>query len=429
MSYKSILFQIILFFSFSIFCIAQDTITVMQYNLLKYNISGSACIPIATKTANIKTIVKYVMPDILGVNEIYPGTTTIDYLLNNALNTDGITYYQKANYTNLANSPDMINVLYYNGNKLHFVSNTPVQTLYRDINIFKLYYKAADLATTHDTTYINVVIAHLKASNSAPDAADRATMTNALTAYLNNINSANNYLCQGDFNLYTSTEQAYQNLIGNSNANMRFYDPINRAGNWANNTMFKDIHTQSTHNYGNLNNCFVAGGMDDRFDFILISKDVRDGTKKALYIPGSYKAVGQDGLHMNNDLTATPTNTSVLPAVLNALYNNSDHLPVTLKLKITTGSQSVAELNIKDLNVLFNNPVSEALNITFDTEKSEEYKIQIMSVLGSILYEKNVICDAGQTYFNIPFLFPKGIYLMRIIDRNYNKMVRKIIKQ
>lgn len=423
MTYKNILFQFILLFSFSIITVAQDTITVMQWNLLKYSSSGTTCIPIAGKTADIKTVVKYIMPDILGVNEMYPSTYEVNYLLNNALNTDGVTYYKSASITNLAGSQDIVNMLYYNFNKLGLISNTPIQVNYRDINIYKLYFKAADLATTHDTIYLNVIIAHLKASVGYES--ERAAMTNTLMTYLNNINIPGNYLCQGDFNLYTSTEPAYQNLIGNANANMRFYDPINSPGDWAGNYYFKNIHTQSTHTSGS---CFVTGGMDDRFDFILISKNVKDSTG-AKYISGSYKAIGQDGLHYNNDLTALPTNTAAPSSVINALYNTSDHLPVMLKLNISASLQSVADMNNKDLNITFNNPVVDYLKLYFESEKPSVLKVQIISILGSLLSEENIFCSPGQSDISVAFNFPKGFYLLRITDGNNKKIIRKIVKE
>lgn len=427
MLYKSINLIVTIFLSFIVAEIfAQDTVTVMQYNLLQYSNSASACIPIAEKTGYIKTICKYVKPDILGVNELYPNATTADYLLNNALNTDGVTYYKRSTYSNLAGS-DLVNALYYNDNKLGLISNTPIQTVYRDINIFKLFYRASNLATTHDTIYLRVVVAHLKASNTPTDAASRSQMTNDLMNYLTNINVANNYLFQGDCNLYTSAEQAYQNLISSSNANMRFYDPINRAGNWNGNSSFKDIHTQSTHNSGS--SCYITGGLDDRFDLILISNDVRTGNKKVSYIAGSYKAIGQDGNHFNNDLTASPANNSAPTAVINALYGNSDHLPVSLKLKVTptsSGIESMESNGISNLEIV--NPFADKLEISFFATKPSKSTIQIINSLGTVCHECKIAVKQDENNFIIPVNLPKGIYFLKIIGENKIQFVKKIVR-
>ena len=60
-------------------------------------------------------------------------------------------------------------------------------------------------------------------------------------------------------------------LTGESDNNGgRLFDPIDRIGNWHNNSSFSDVHTQSprTAQFGG----GASGGMDDRFDFILFSK-------------------------------------------------------------------------------------------------------------------------------------------------------------
>lgn len=420
--FKILLFTIILSFS-DFILLSQDTVTVMQYNLLHYDISPAACIPIAEKTGYIKTICKHVKPDILGVNEMYPSYSTIDYLLNNALNTDGISYYKRSSYTNLATGSELVNVLYYNDNKFGLISNTPIQTIIRDINLFRLFYRSPNLATTQDTIYLYVVIAHLKASQGYE--AQRATMTNDLMNYLNSINAAKNYLMQGDFNLYSSTEAAYQNLISHANANIRFYDPINRAGNWSANYSYKDIHTQSTHNTGS--SCFITGGMDDRFDFILISNDIRVGNKKVSYIPGSYKAVGQDGLHFNNDINAS-SNNSVTSEVMNALYNNSDHLPVSLKLKINyiTGVEQNEPSDVFNIEVA--NPFSDKLEIWFNSKKQQDCIVQVYNPPGSICFESNLKVSVDENYFSIPVNLQKGFYFLKITGKNNKSIVKKIIR-
>ncbi|MBI5218351.1 MAG: T9SS type A sorting domain-containing protein [Bacteroidia bacterium] len=411
-----------LLLSLTINLFAQDTITVMQYNLLQYDYATSSCIPIADKTSNLKITLKYIKPDILGCNEMTPDYTAVDYLLNNALNTDGVTYYQKTSYTNLAGS-SIVNMLYYNSQKLGFVSQRIIQTdQLRDINVYKLYYKAPDLQTTQDTAYIQVIIAHLKASQGYE--AERTTETLGLMNNLDSINIPHNYLCQGDFNLYTSTEQAYQNLIAYSNTALRFYDPINRPGSWHGTYSFSDIHTQATHTSGS---CFITGGLDDRFDFILISNDVRLGNKKVKYIPGTYKTIGQDGQHFNQPLNS-PANNSLPSNVINALYNTSDHLPVMLKLKMNPTGQSVTSNQDPVRNITFNNPVNETLPLEMELEKNTDLTVQIVSILGNILYTKKLSTVSGTVGLMIPFNHPKGIYFLRISDQNSHALIKKIIK-
>lgn len=403
---------------------SQDTLTVMQYNLLDYNNSPSACVPFVAKTGYIRTILEYVMPDILGVNEVYPNTNTANYLLNNALNVNGATYYKSSGYTNFAGS-NLVNVVYYNSNKLFMVSNQAVQTIYRDINIVKFYYRDTNLALTHDTIYLHICVAHLKASVGYE--ADRNTMATDFMNVLNAVNTAGNYTFQGDFNLYTSTEPAYQTLIANTNAAMRFYDPINRPGDWNSNYSFRDIHTQSTHTAPS--NCFSTGGMDDRFDFVLISNSIRLGNKKVLYVPGSYKTIGQDGYHYNDSLT-DGTNNSAPSAVINALYNTSDHLPVSLKLKVTPTLTGISdEKTVSAFDVKFQNPVGDNLHLTLFSHTGEKIEIQVYDVIGNLVYEADFHSSGEVNELIMPFHYTKGIYFIKLVGTSRRILVKKIIRQ
>ena len=65
---------------------AQDTIKVMQYNLLYYGQTSSYCTTAnnneTAKNGYLKTIIKYVKPDIFTVNEIAPNSTKHQSLIH-----------------------------------------------------------------------------------------------------------------------------------------------------------------------------------------------------------------------------------------------------------------------------------------------------------------------------------------------------------
>ncbi len=127
------------------------------------------------------------------------------------------------------------------------------------------------------------------------------------------------------------------------------------------------VQSQSTHTSSS--GCAVGGGLDDRFDFILISNNVKYGNKKVKYVPGSFHVVGQDGKHFNEAVNSAPTNTSVPANVLSALYNNSDHLPVTLKITVNQ-PLGIPQMH-SDINQLrFTNPVNNILNLKVDAAKT-----------------------------------------------------------
>src|SRR5206468_2461243 len=76
----------------------------------------------------------------------------------------------------------------------------------------------------------------------------------------------------------------------------------------------------------------ATGGLDDRFDQLLISYSLDDG-EGLDWVPGSYLAYGNDGHHFNLDINSPPANTAVSQAVADALQRASDHLPVLIVLQ------------------------------------------------------------------------------------------------
>src|SRR5262249_49848199 len=102
----------------------------------------------------------------------------------------------------------------------------------------------------------------------------------------------------------------------------------------------------------------VTGGMDDRFDFQLVSGELNDGVGVDL-LAGSYPVLGNNGSTYNlainnaaNTWTWTPVagSTGTPPALLNALASITDHTPVIADYQIlgapTIGSFTVAPTSV-----------------------------------------------------------------------------------
>jgi hypothetical protein len=374
-----------------------------------------------TKTGYLKTIVDYVKPDILTVNEINESYLYHDYILNNALNVSGTDYYQRGNPPNYSNSY-IINQIFYNSEKLTLISNLAIETNYRDIDIFKLKINSSG---TQEQVNLNCVVAHLKAGNSEDDEAERANETFKLMNYLNNASETINYTMSGDFNVYSASEQAFQNLLFHSNEEIRFYDPVNQIGAWNNNSYFASVHTQSTHTSGD---CFSWGGLDDRFDFILASDEIINGTSYIKFLPGTYKAIGQDGNHFDKSLISSPQNNSVPEEVLYSLYNMSDHLPVVMKIIVgeNLGLQKISEQNFI---LSLQNPVHNNLHITVTALKPLNLAVQLINPQGQLLFSNSYPIEESTTSIQIPFSkFPEGVYLMQVGEDQKRFSVWKIIK-
>ncbi|MCA9266101.1 MAG: hypothetical protein KDA60_19710, partial [Planctomycetales bacterium] len=109
------------------------------------------------------------------------------------------------------------------------------------------------------------------------------------------------------------------------------FDPLNRPGTWHNTSSFRAIHTQSPADDSNA--MLVGGGIDDRFDFQLLSGELLDNEGMS-YLAGSYHAFGNNGTHTLNQPINVPGNTAQSVSVLDALATASDHLPVVADYQI-----------------------------------------------------------------------------------------------
>ncbi len=421
-------FTFFVFFVLNVFLLkGQDTLTIVQYNLLNYGNYTSYCTTgnnnINDKDNYLKEIINYLQPDIFSVNEISKSEAIHQHLLDMVLNTGGVNYYRKADFLSVANSY-LVNMLYYNGNKLVLHSHYIAQSYVRDVDVYKLYYRSNDLPQG-DTAFVICVVAHLKAGSD--DEVKREVMAENTMDYLNDLNDVDNYLMMGDFNVYTSTEPAYQQFINYSNPDLRFNDPLNKPGNWNNNYTYRYVHTQSTH--ATSNGCASSGGMDDRFDFILISNSIKYGTKEVQYVNNSYWAVGQDGRHFNSSINASPTNNSVPSNVLNALANNSDHLPVTLKLMLNK-TLDIYEINGLFEDIILVSPAGNKLDLKLWSEEQSALEIHIYNVLGELMMAEKTFLNRGENHivYSIEFLSP-GMYILRLSDKNSNVYVRKLLKR
>ncbi len=408
---------------------AQDTLTVLQYNLLQYGNDYDGCNStnnnVTTKDGYIKTIINYVKPDIFSVNEMVASEAMMEHLLG-VINTTWTSRYKRPAFVH-SNAPYLANAIYYNSIKLTFQKQAIVQDYVRDINLFKFYYNSSDLENG-DTAFVICMVAHLKAGSGTDNSNKRKVMATNTMNYLKNHDQNANYLMMGDFNIYGETEPAWLQFTMNSNSSINFNDPVNQSGDWHNNYAFRNYHTQSTHSSDN--GCASWGGMDDRFDYILISNYVKNGTEHVKYVDDSYWAVGQDGQHFNEGLLDPPTNTSVPSDVLNALGKNSDHLPVTLKLSVDqhVGIDEYQYSLFTDIS--FMNPVNNRLQLKMVARKSSSATIAIFDVAGKLRIQKTTTIPKGKSGYSINVSsLPSGLYIVHFVDKNGVAVSRKMLKR
>jgi endonuclease/exonuclease/phosphatase family metal-dependent hydrolase len=188
-----------------------------------------------------------------------------------------------------------------------------------------LRYKFRPVGTFGESDFY-VYNSHLK---SASDGASRRLIeAQAIRNDADALGQGAHVIYVGDFNLPTSSEAAYDEFL--SSGNGQAFDPINRPGNWSGNSSFRDIFTQAPA--VSPANGLDGGGLDDRYDFQLISGEFLNGTGLE-YRPGSYHTFGNNGtVAVNGNID--DSSSTALPgfsnrqSLLTLLRNVCDHLPV-----------------------------------------------------------------------------------------------------
>ena len=405
---------------------AQDAIQIMQYNTLYYGNTTSYCTStnnaVDMKNENLKTILNHVKPDILTVNEMSGNPIMQDSLLNNALNVDGESKYKRGSLSYASNN-DLVNMLYYNSEKLTLLKQDVIPTSIRPTDVFTLFYNAADLPWTKDTLFLTCIVSHLKAGSTSTDASTRSTQTALIMSYIQSHDLDGNYLFMGDLNVYTSSETAYQNLIKEYTGTYYLYDPIDAPGDWNNNDAYKAIHTQSSHSTSN--GCASTGGLDDRFDFILASDALRYGTNGFAVDVNSYEALGNDALHFNTSIIGS---SSAPTDVITALYNTSDHLPVLLRLDTEQDYLGLEEAD-SFAQVMFQNPVNNQLDLRISFNEASSFEIRIYDLTGRALLQLPQSKKSFQHQLSIDLANLKsGIYFLQLKAENGEESTHKFFK-
>lgn len=185
---------------------------------------------------------------------------------------------------------------------------------------------------------------HMKSGSTTDDEQRRGREANNIRANAEGLDSSYaGFGVVGDFNTPGSTDQGFANLVANmANNNGRSFDPIMTSGTWNNASSMRFVDTQDPS---------ANGGMDSRYDFILLSNSLRDGQGfdyfGSLVSPyststwddpnHSYRAWGNDGTSFNSTLTVT-NNQMVGPVIAQSIINAATpaggHIPVFLDMRV-----------------------------------------------------------------------------------------------
>jgi hypothetical protein len=255
-------------------------------------------------------------------------------------------------------------------------------------------------------------MSHLKANNQPADETQRQTEVTAFCTDIASLPQSANIILAGDMNLKASTEPAFITLSTNACSHV-FYDPVNQPGAWNNNSTFSKIFTQSTRSSSNPGCCGGStGGLDDRFDLLLVTNNVMSGSQKAKYLYGSYKAYGNDNQHMNLAIINAPTNTVVTASVAQSLFNMSDHLPVMMKVVLLPSANGIRENDRNDSGLkVWGVQGSGNSLLGVSAYEGGSYDLKVIDLTGKIIATIELELKAGyQTYELGKLNLSNGIY-------------------
>ena len=256
---------------------------IMTYNILNYQDDNQ-------REANYIDILTEIEPNILIIQEILGNEGFLNFQ-EDVLDILNPNQWSSANFTNQSAQQDI--ALYYYHDMFTLLESNVVETAQssgtRDVIEWVLMHNSSEVE-------FNIYGAHFKASSGNSNAQQRLEEATILRNHLNQLAESSFFILAGDLNIYSNnseSEPGFEMLIGSQdNNNGQLFDPINRIGHWHNNSSFADVHTQSprTSSFGGGAN----GGMDERFDWLLVSAQFLDESSNLKYIENSYVTYGND---------------------------------------------------------------------------------------------------------------------------------------
>lgn len=396
----------LIFLLFSGVLFSQSTLTTMFYNLLEFPEANPQ-----NRELILRDILAEYTPDIFMVCELQSGFGA-DLILNSSLNYSENLYQRATFVPNQSGGANLQQLLFFRKDKFILEAEEVLQTDIRDINHYTLTLSTADIS--NNPIRIEIFVCHLKSSTGGSNEQQRLDMVETFTSRLETLDPNAFVIFAGDFNVYSSTEPAYIELLDPTNA-IVMVDPIDTPGAWSSNINFQGVHTQSTRISSGPFGAGSGGGLDDRFDFILISENMLTNPNLQ-YVSDTYKAFGNNGNCFNLSVNDSSCSGVFGESLREALYNMSDHLPIIMDVET---EEEIVILNQNSVTLKSNfelksTLVSEVLEIIHTS--NESYTFGVYNLFGQKLM--NFESTSGEkTTLNVSYL-PNGVYFLREISQH-----------
>ncbi len=364
--------KIALFWQFFTFCFLALTLTEesqAQIRVVTYNTTTSPSlsdVSIVLEAIGEESVNGISKPiDVLLLQEQSSPTGTTQDILDELDSIYGAGVYARGNYSGTPSGSSLRQGIIYNTQTVQLlaeagVGNPSALGIPRQPIRYQL--RPVGYDSSADFYAIN---SHMKAGTSSSDLADRLSEATFIRGQSDaQLGEGAHVIHAGDFNVRSSNESSFQELI--SSGATQFHDPIDELGTWHNSSTFAEWHTQSPCEFG----CgsLVGGGVDDRFDFQLVTDEFLDNEGLS-YIDDSYHTFGNNGstfndaINVGNTISLNGVTSFSTSTVLNALRFATDHLPVVadyqvpaiLGTSIATIPSILTEGDVFDLDVsIFN---------------------------------------------------------------------------
>lgn len=397
--YKTLLYLLL---SCSLF--AQEQIRIVGYNVKQYPANNN-------RSSDFNRIIKAVSPTILLTVEL-DGTDAVQQLLSNVLDSR----YKASTEVTIKWGTGNECAIFYLDSVVTYLGHNLIAADTRPIGEFKFVYKS-----TNDTFYVFGV--HLKAFPE--ETTRRLSAVNSLRNRTFRLKPTDNYLVLGDFNIFTSTEPAFQRLLDRSISGF-FIDMLDLNGSWNNNSLFASAATYS------------PSSLKTRLDMILISPTLTDG-KGMEYVPNSFKVFGNDnGKHFGTSINDVSRGVNSWfandPVIGVSLRNASDHLPVLADFVFhkSTGVERHNSISkVFELAQNYPNPFNPETKISYTIRIPGFVTLKVYDLLGreveTLVNEHKLAGVHHSSFYALNSSLTSGVYFYQLKVGNFVQTKKMLV--